>query len=262
MNVQWALPILILAPFLLPAQSRVQPRVRPDPGEARAGRDLYNRSCTMCHGLDGAAGDRAPALGAQRRYLRSTTADLIDAIKHGIKGTNMPSSPLSDSDINKMVAYIHSLRATAADVEVPGDAAAGHAIFHGKGDCVKCHMIGGRGGILGPDLSKIGGQRKLNDLRAALTVSQAVPPRGYQPVKIITKAGARIEGVAKNENNFSIQVLGRDDKLHLLLHDEIREIRREEISLMPVDAAKRLSPAEFQNLLAFLARQTGLRAPQ
>ena len=36
----------------------------------------------MCHGLDGAAGDRAPALGAQRRYLRRTGPELFDAIKN------------------------------------------------------------------------------------------------------------------------------------------------------------------------------------
>lgn len=257
MNCRRALPVLALLPFLLPAQSREQRRVRPNPVEARAGHLLYNRSCTMCHGLDGAAGDRAPALGAQRRYLRASTPDLIDAIRNGIKGTNMPSSPLGDSDINKIVAYIHSLRATAADVEVPGDASAGEAVFHGKGDCIKCHMIRGLGGILGPDLSNIGAQRKLDDIRAALTVSKPVPARGYQPVNIVTKAGSRIEGVAKNENNFSIQVLGRDEKLHLILHDEIRELQHEGKSLMPTDAAKRLSPDEFQNLLAFLARQTG-----
>jgi putative heme-binding domain-containing protein len=122
-------------------------------------------------------------------------------------------------------------------------------------------MIRGRGGILGPDLSKIGAERKLDDLRSALTVEKPVPPRGFQPVTITTKAGLRIEGVAKNENNFSIQVLGRDEKLHLVTSDEIKEIRHAEKSLMPVDAARRLSKDEFQDLLAFLARQTG-RRPQ
>jgi putative heme-binding domain-containing protein len=249
----------LLLPALLAAQPRRE-RLRPNPEDAKAGRELYNRSCTMCHGLDGAAGDRAPALGAQRRYLRASTQELFDAIKNGIRGTNMPASPLPEADVNKIIAFIHSLRATAADVEVTGNLAAGEAVFHGKGNCVQCHMIRGRGGILGPDLSRIGAERRLDDLRAALTIPKPVPPRGYQPVTIVTRTGERIEGVAKNEHNTSIQVLGKDQKLHLVTQDEIKELRHEEKSLMPADADQRLSKDEFQDLLAFLAHQTGRRA--
>ncbi len=254
------LAILIL-PVLLAAQPRARQRTRPNPEDARIGREIYNRSCTMCHGLDGAAGDRAPALGAQRRYLRSSSEDLFEAIKNGIKGTNMLASALAETDVHKVIAFILSLRATASDVEVPGNPAAGEAVFHGKGNCVQCHMIRGRGGILGPDLTRIGAERKLEDLRAALIIEKPVPPRGYQPVTITTKSGARIEGVARNENNFSIQVLGKDEKLHLITQDEIKEIRHSAKSLMPTDNARRLTTGEFQDLLAFLARQSG-RRPQ
>jgi len=96
---------------------------------AQQGRDIYNRSCTMCHGQDGTAGDRGPALAARRRYLRTSDRDLFDAIKHGIAGTLMPASPLPDSDVTKVVAYIRSLRATAIDTPVEGDVAHGRQIF-------------------------------------------------------------------------------------------------------------------------------------
>jgi len=227
---------------------------------AEEGRVLYNRSCTMCHGLDGAAGDRAPALGAQRRYLRRSEEDLYDAIKNGIKGTMMPSSPLPESDIRKMIAYIFSLRATAADVSVAGDVQRGEQLFHSKGKCVQCHMIRGRGGLVGPDLTNIGGERRLEELRAALTQSKPVPPLGYKPVNLTTKDGRKVHGVVKNENNFSLQILGTDDKLHLLLREEIKDIRYEQQSLMPADLDKKLGKDEFQDLLAFLSRQSGRRA--
>jgi len=44
----------------------------PQSGQAdiAEGRRIYNRSCTVCHGLDGAVGDRGPALAGTRRYLR------------------------------------------------------------------------------------------------------------------------------------------------------------------------------------------------
>ncbi len=223
---------------------------------AAEGRVIYNRSCTMCHGLDGAAGDRAPALGAARRYFRRSEAELYDAIRNGIKGTGMPSSPLPDADIRKMIAFIFSIRATAADVPVEGNVEAGSRVFHGKGGCVTCHMIRGQGGLLGPDLTNIGAERKLEELRRALVEPRPVPVRGYQPVTLRTKAGAPIRGVVKNENNFSLQVLGSDNKLHLLLREEVAAITYETDPPMPAGIDKKLTPDEFRDLLAFLSRQT------
>lgn len=229
-------------------------RIRFDPADARAGHELYNRSCTMCHGLNGEAGDRAPALGAQRRYLRATNEELTDAIKNGIRGTGMPSSPLPDADIKRIVAYIHSLRATAYDLEVAGDAAKGQEIFQGKGGCAQCHMVNGRGGILGPDLSSIGAERSLAALREALTVPKPVPPRGYQPVTVKLASGGTVEGIVRNQHNTSFQILGMDSKLHLLTKEMIREMTFQPKSIMPANFDKSLTPAELQDVLAYLSR--------
>jgi putative heme-binding domain-containing protein len=227
--------------------------------QAAAGRDIYNRSCTMCHGLDGAAGDRAPALGAQRRYLRTTEADLFDAIKNGIPGTLMPASPLAHADVWKTIAFIRSLRAAAVDVAVAGDVNKGETVFFGKGGCSECHMLRGRGGLTGPDLTNIGAERKLEDLRRALTKPREEVPRGYKPVTVTTADGQKIRGVVKNENNFSIQLLGLDQKLHLLMRDQLRSVHYDTGSLMPADAERRLAATELQDLLAFLSRQSRRR---
>lgn len=224
-----------------------------------AGRLLYNRSCTMCHGLDGEAGDRAPALGAQRRYLRNRDPEIFDSIKSGIPGTAMPAIPLPTDDTWKIVAYIRSLRATAADDFVSGDAAAGAQIFAGQGGCTKCHMIAGKGGTLGPDLSDIGASRTLAALKQALTKEPEHPTRGFQMAKIVTTDGQTLEGTLKNEHNFSFQLLDRSGKLHLLTRDEVKTIDYSPKSPMPRDLDKRLSKDEFQNLLAFLAKQARSR---
>src|SRR5258708_40249836 len=143
-----------------------------------AGRQLYNSSCTVCHGLEGTVGDRGPALAAARRYLRTSDDDLFNAIKTGIPGTLMPPAQGPDNDIWKIVAYIRSLRATASDEFVPGNVERGQAIYEATAGCGACHMIGGRGGLLGPDLSNIGAERSLKDLRDVLTSPRALIPRG------------------------------------------------------------------------------------
>ncbi|MBI4904247.1 MAG: c-type cytochrome [Acidobacteria bacterium] len=224
--------------------------------DAAVGREIYNKSCTMCHGLDGAGGDRAPALGAQRRYLRRTEDELFDAIKNGIRGTLMPASPAPDADVRKMVAFIRSLRATAADAGFEGNVAAGETIFNGKGNCTKCHMIKGRGGILGPDLTNIASERRVEDLRLALTTGRPQPSEGFKPVALTLKSGARIDGVIKNEDSFSMQVLSKDEKLHMILREEASRIEYSERSPMPSGLDKKLAADEFRDLLAFLCRQT------
>jgi putative heme-binding domain-containing protein len=224
------------------------------PEVAAAGRTLYNQNCTNCHGLDATAGDRAPALAAQRSYNRTSDQDLFDAVTKGIPGTGMPPVGLSAEDSWRIVAYIRSLRASAADFPPDGDAAQGEAIYSGKGQCGACHTIGGKGGLIGPDLTNLGARSTVQRIREALTVAKPHPPAGYRPVTIRLKNGSTVRGVLKNENNFSFQILGTDDRLYLLSADEIERMDRDQASLMPSDYDKRLTDDEFANLLAYLSR--------
>ncbi len=225
------------------------------PDVVEKGRQLYNSSCTMCHGLEGTAGDRGPALAATRRYLRSGNAQIFAAIKDGIAGTLMPPTRLPDADIWRIVAYIRSLRATAADEFVQGDVKRGESIFAGKGRCVECHMVGGKGGLLGPDLSNIAAERSVKFLRESLTKSRELIPRGYQPVRLTTGDGQQLEGLVKNEDNFSLQVMDRKYQIHLLLRQELRNLDYGKQSWMPSDYDRVLDSNELQDLLAFLSRQ-------
>lgn len=171
----------------------------------------------------------------------------------------MPGSPLLETDVRKIVAYVHSLRATAVDLDVPGNAANGQEVFLSKAKCAQCHMVNGRGGILGPDLSNIGAERSLAAIRDALTVPKPVPPRGFQPVKVTTAAGRSFEGIVKNQHNTSFQILGLDNKLHLLTAAQIKDIQFQPKSLMPASFDKSLTTVELQDLLAYLSRQARSR---
>lgn len=225
------------------------------PEVVAAGRQLYNSSCTVCHGLEGTAGDRAPALAAARRYVRSSDDDIFAAIKNGIPGTLMPPAALPDDSVWKITAYIRSLRATASDEYVEGDLQRGAETFQGKAGCSGCHMIRGNGGLLGPDLSNIGAERSLRYLRDALTTKRPNIPSGFQPVRIRTASGETVDGIIKNENNFSMQVMDRQYRLHLLNRDELADVEYGAQSLMPGDYGKRLTAEELQDVLLFLSRQ-------
>lgn len=254
--MRWLVCAVILAGAFGQRRVAEGERVAVRAEDAAKGRELYNRNCTMCHGLDGSAGDRAPALGATRRYLRRTEEELFDAIKNGIPGTLMPPTALDPKEVRLIVAYIRSLRATAADSPVPGDVEKGSQVFFGKGGCAGCHTIDGRGGILGPELSNIGAERRIEALRDALTKRRETIPRGYVPVKVTLRKGPIIEGIVKNEHNSSLQILSKDGRMHSVNREEASAIEYSKESLMPVDWDRKLSAAEFQDLLAFLSKRS------
>jgi PHD/YefM family antitoxin component YafN of YafNO toxin-antitoxin module len=118
------------------------------------------------------------------------------------------------------------------------------------------------------DLSNLAGRRKLYSIRDALTKTEhrvatdggrhelsLSPMNTYQAVRVVTRDGKTLSGVLMNEDNFSLQIMGSDNELHLFARDELRQVVYEAKSLMPTDYDKRLTPEEFQDLLAFLSRQ-------
>jgi cytochrome c oxidase cbb3-type subunit III len=240
------------------------------PDAIETGRGIYNKACTTCHGFDGGPGEIGPALGLEgRRFALRSPAEIFGAIKNGIPATGMPPAPdLSDQDIWKVTAYIQALRGTAIDAPTPGNAAAGEQIFWSKGDCGKCHMVRGKGGILGPELTAIADLRKTASIVDALTNPQyrvqsdggAIPRKleptnDYRVVRVTTPDGRVIRGVLKNENSVSMQILGvEDSRLHLLDRKTLRDIQYEKTSLMPRDYKTRLTAQEFEDVLAFLTR--------
>ena len=250
---------LVLGPLAF-AQQKSDPSVAINPLAHNEqaivqGREIYNRTCTVCHGLDGAPGGRAPGLGAGRSYVLRTDAAVFGAIQKGISGTEMPAAGLQPMDIWKVVAYIRSLRATASDAFVAGDVAHGEQVFWNKGQCGSCHMIRGRGGITGPDLSNLAAEQTVQYIRDTLTKPRQRIPLGYQPVEVVTKDGQRLSGITKNDNNFSLQLLDSHDRLQLFTSDELQEVIYKKESLMPTNYRTTLTSDELQDLVAFLSHQ-------
>jgi cytochrome c oxidase cbb3-type subunit III len=237
------------------------------------GKALYDQHCTACHGANGGAGDRAPAIvmadAATTLRGERSDAQLLAIIKNGIPGTAMPawSSRLSDDEIGRIGAYIHALRGTALDNPLPGDVAHGEAVFWGKGNCGSCHAISGRGNPAGPDLSNIAAMRKVTAIQDALTKVQhrvygdggvhlpMIPPMDDNSVHVVTKDGRILDGLMRNQDAWSVQFVTMDGRFHSFDRSDLRSVTIQPGSVMPTDYDKRLSPDEFKDLMAFLTRQ-------
>jgi cytochrome c oxidase cbb3-type subunit III len=250
---------LPLLGFLMLAKAQVPPKnpVGRGPEVVAAGRAVFNRTCTACHGVDGNEGERAPALVGDRRFFRLSERALYDTIKNGIPGTAMMAmgAAMDDNDVWRVVVFIRAMRGSASETDVAGNVEHGHELFSGKGGCAKCHAIQGKGGTIAPDLSNVGAEMTLKHLRESLTTETPIT-RGYTPVTVVLANGQTIKGVAKNQDAFSLQLLDYDNHLHLIDKADVRQEDEGIKSLMPHDYDKQLTKDEFQDLLAMLAKQT------
>jgi putative heme-binding domain-containing protein len=132
-----------------------------------------------------------------------------------------------------------------------GDPSAGKVAFEGTGQCLTCHSVNRRGGILGPDLSWIGILRTTDSLTRALIDPSAEIADGYFTVVVETKAGNRIEGITLNEDDLSIQIRDAHGSLRSFIKDDLKDLRREPRSLMPSYGSK-LSSADLSHVVSYL----------
>ena len=259
-------PLFLLVTFLwLPCSGKSQePRQKVDTlmnplrgshDPIEAGQKLFVTVCSGCHGTH-AEGGRGPNLEDGHIVRLTDDQHLFDSIRNGVRGSDMPPFNLPEEQIWQLLDFLRNLSAPAAESQVPGDPEVGRAIFFGKGSCDSCHMILGRGGFMGPDLSNIGMSHSSKQLRQALLDPNSRSRAGYQGVTAVTTTGERITGILKDITNYSLAIQGTQGSLYLLSMQHIREIVYRRDSLMPDHYDQRLTSKEINDVLAFLSRQS------
>ncbi len=222
-----------------------------DPVTIEAGRQEFEARCAACHGADGAGGERGPSIVDSERARDRSPRELDDLIRKGIPAAGMPGFALPEPQLTALVSFVRTLTAPAAEVPLPGDIEAGEKFFFGKGNCASCHMLNGRGGLIGPDLSNLGRQRRLAEIEQSLRDPSARIARGYRAVRAHLRNGQDVRGLAKNESNFDLQLQSLEGRFYLLRSDEIIQLEREDMSIMP---ALQATKEEMRDLLVFLGR--------
>ena len=240
-----------------------------DPKAAKAGEYEFRINCALCHGLGARGGGRGPDLTRAQKKHTHSDAEMFQVISSGIPGTAMPANGtngqgvgMTDREIWQIIAYIRSLE-VKAPAKVLGNAARGKDLFYGDANCSLCHMVEGKGGRLGPELTSIGGSRTREAIiesvrnpsrRLAWGLTEATKefPQEYESVTLVTGDGKQIKGVTLNEDSFTVQVMDQDEKVYLQEKDKLRSFQKSRESLMPKYNPDVLSDKGLEDIVAYL----------
>jgi putative heme-binding domain-containing protein len=240
-----------------------------DAKSARAGEYEFRINCALCHGLGAHGGGRGPDLTRAQKKHAHSDAELFQVISNGIPGTVMPANGtngqgvgMTDEEIWQIITYIRSVEVRAPSQPI-GNPAHGRELFFGDANCSLCHMVEGKGGRVGPELTAVGGSRTreaiIDSVRNpsrrlawGLTESTKEFPQEYETVLVETADGKQIKGVTLNEDNFSVQIMDTSEQIHLLDKDKLRSFQKTRESIMPKYNAELLSDKDLDDVVAYL----------
>ncbi|MBX3412881.1 MAG: HEAT repeat domain-containing protein [Pirellulales bacterium] len=178
------------------------------------------------------------------RLARTRKADpaLIAALESAGGVTAEPRT-LTERELNELVS----------DAVQRGDAARGESIYRrAQLNCIKCHAIGGAGGVVGPDLVSIGASAPVDYLVESLILPGKAVKENYHSVVVSTSDGRLLTGIKVRETADELVLRTADDEIITLATADVDE-QAPGGSLMPVGLVDPLSRDELVDLVRFLS---------
>jgi cytochrome c oxidase cbb3-type subunit III len=240
-----------------------------DPKAAKAGEFQFHINCALCHGLGARGGGRGPDLTRAVKKHTHSDGEMFQVISNGIPGTAMPANGtngqgvgMTDEEIWQIITYIRS-QEVKAPAQAAGNAGHGKELFYGDANCSTCHMVEGKGGRLGPELTSVGGSRTreaiIDSVRSpsrrlawGLTEATKEFPQEYESVTVMTADRKEIKGVTLNEDSFSVQIMDTNEEIHLLQKNKLLSFQKSRQSAMPKYGADILSDKDLEDIVAYL----------
>jgi putative heme-binding domain-containing protein len=141
-----------------------------------------------------------------------------------------------------------------AEVQTKGDPARGEAIYRiAANQCLKCHAIGGAGGLVGPDMVSLGATAQIDYLLESLIAPAAKVKENFHSKVVLDGDGQVTSGIPVRETEQEIVLRDAEDKLVTIAKSNIENIK-DGRSLMPDGLVDSLTRQELVDLTAFLAQ--------
>jgi putative heme-binding domain-containing protein len=175
-----------------------------------------------------------------RKLLASKDHQLAKAVR--AKWGNVRTG--RDPSREQVIAEIRKLLAAA-----PGDPHRGKAVFARV--CGQCHKLHGEGADVGPDITA-NGRASYEQLLSNVFDPSLVIGASYQALIVRTTDGRVLTGLPIEDSDQRLVLKMQGGKQETIPRDEVDEQKLSELSLMPEDVEKQLTPREIADLFALL----------
>ena len=230
---------------------------------------MNKKSCLGCHQLNDEGGRIGPNLNRSAfNYNPEWIYAWISNPQAFRPDTSMPNLGLGPEEARVIAAFLVSFQPEEEDeienkisgdwkqyLSAKGDPKRGEKIYNdpeGTASCVKCHLVKGRGGAVGPELSFVGTSRTREFLLESILDPDAVITSGYKTILILTKDRNFITGIKKNEDDSGFDIVDKNGKDRHIPRNRIKKFKTQKTSTMPGNFKDLLEVQEVADILAYL----------
>jgi putative heme-binding domain-containing protein len=167
---------------------------------------------------------------------------------------------LGDEKIRAIVRELRSLQGKSATQIASGNPASGKELFFGKAGCADCHAMNGQGRFVATDLTDFAYNHDSDEIQEAILNPQGQGIPSMVSVAVVTKTGQQFSGMARNENNSSVQIQDSEGRFFLFAKSDIRSMERSAGPAMPENYQQRLTATEVIDIVSYLVHQTSVPA--
>lgn len=139
-------------------------------------------------------------------------------------------------------------------VALPGSVNDGKTVFFDTAgvQCKSCHRINGQGGVVGPDLSKIGKKyTRLQILETILNPSKEIEDK-YRAYQVGTDDGKMYVGIIVEQTDTEIVLRNAKDEEVRLPRDTVEQLQPQQKSLMPELLLRDMTAKQVADLTQYL----------
>jgi putative membrane-bound dehydrogenase-like protein len=228
-----------VATVVLAAYGRLEPELKPKAAELLTQRPAWAKALLEAIGRK-AIPENALNVTQVRTLLGSKDAELVKLVRSHWGTVRAGRDPAREAVVAEMRDLVRKTH---------GDPVAGRAAFEKV--CAQCHVIYGAGQDVGPDITS-NGRGSFEQLLSNVFDPSLVIGASYQATTVATQDGRVLTGLLAEDSPQRVVLKLQGGKVETVPRADVEAIKTAELSLMPEEIEKQLTPREWADLFAFL----------